>query len=257
LESRIAATSFEWLKHHGVSLLWLVPRVCVNEFISDNGVFVTGFAGIVVESVRGKEPSTSVEPPQIQKDQPWVGKGKHDERLLVSFSFNAPAKDIWESVVFYNMLFVKSPPSMTMTVIAALLLRIKLDHRVDSHDSHTGLDGTLQLLDLAHGRLQNTHLQAVDHTALGQIQTVVLVVLLLGERLLVLSGGLYGGCGMSIATAAFWGRETLWQSVAATELGNELGAVFCGVDGQGGGDDEEGLGEGANGELLARALVFG
>jgi len=44
--------------------------------------------------------------------------------------------------------------------------------------------------------------------------------------------------------------------VTAAELGYELGAVFCGVDGQSGGDDEERLGEGANGELLARALMF-
>ena len=92
---------------------------------------------------------------------------------------------------------------MTMTIITTLVLRVELDHRVDSHDSHTGLDGTLQLLDLAHGRLQNTHLQAVDNTALGKIQTVVLVVLLLGERLLVLSCRLHSGCGVSIAAAAF------------------------------------------------------
>jgi len=92
---------------------------------------------------------------------------------------------------------------MTVTVIAALLLRVELDHRIDSHDSHTRLNSTLQLLDLAHGGLQNTHLQAVDNTTLGQIQTVVLVVLLLGERLLILSGRLYGGCSMSITAAAF------------------------------------------------------
>ena len=98
---------------------------------------------------------------------------------------------------------------MTVTIIAALLLRIKLDHRVDSHNGYTSLDSTLQLLDLAHGRLQDTHLQAVDNTTLGQIQTVVLVVLLLGERLLILGGRLYGGCGMSISAAAFRGRETL------------------------------------------------
>lgn len=122
---------------------------------------------------------------------------------MVSFSFNARQK----VVVFYKMLLLL--PLVTVTVIAALLLRIKLDHRVNSHDSHTSLDSTLQLLDLAHGRLQNTHLQAVDNTTLGQVQTVVLVVLLFGERLLVLGGGLYGGCGVSIAAATFRGRETL------------------------------------------------
>jgi hypothetical protein len=58
---------------------------------------------------------------------------------------------------------------MTMTIITALLLRIKLNHGVNPHDSHTSLDSTLQLLDLAHGRLQDTHFQTVDNTALGKI----------------------------------------------------------------------------------------
>jgi hypothetical protein len=120
-----------------------------------------------------------------------------------------PAKTIRNPWYFYSMLFVTFPPLMTMTVITTLLLRIKLDHGIDSHDSHTSLDSTLQLLDLAHGRLQNTHLQAVDNTALGKIQTVVLVVLLLGERLFVFGGGLDGGCGVGVAAAAFGGREAL------------------------------------------------
>jgi hypothetical protein len=98
---------------------------------------------------------------------------------------------------------------MTMTIITALLLRVKLDHGVNSHDSHTSLNSTLQLLDLAHGRLQNTHLQTVDNTTLGQIQTVVLVVLLLGKRLFVFGGGLYGSCGVGVAAAAFRGGEAL------------------------------------------------
>lgn len=93
--------------------------------------------------------------------------------------------------------------SVTVTIITTLVLRIELDHRVDSHDGHTSLDSTLQLLDLAHGRLQDTHLQAVDNTTLGEVQTVVLVVLLLGKRFLVFGGGLYGGCGVCIAAATF------------------------------------------------------
>ena len=65
-----------------------------------------------------------------------------------------------------------------MPVIHAVttsLLRIELDERVDSHDRHTRLDGTLQLLYLAHARLQHTCFQTVVHPALGEVETVVLV----------------------------------------------------------------------------------
>lgn len=40
------------------------------------------------------------------------------------------------------------------------------------------------------------------------------------------------------------------------ELGDEVGGIFCCVDGEGAGDDEEGLGEFADGELFAGALVM-
>lgn len=99
--------------------------------------------------------------------------------------------------------------SVTVTIITTLVLGVELDHRVDSHNGHTGLDSTLQLLDLAHGGLQNTHLQAVDNATLGEVQTVVLVVLLLGKRFLVFGGGLYGSCGVCVAAATFRGREAL------------------------------------------------
>jgi hypothetical protein len=99
--------------------------------------------------------------------------------------------------------------SVTVTIITTLVLRVELDHRVDSHDGHTGLDSTLQLLDLAHGRFQNTHLQAVDNATLAEVQTVVFVVLLLGKRLLIFGGGLCGSCGVCITAATFRGREAL------------------------------------------------
>ena len=139
-----------------------------------------------------------------------AGKVKHvGLSLLVSFSFNAPQKNIGESMVFLQTCFFVPLSLVTMTIITALLLRIKLDHCVDSHDGHTGLDSTLQLLDLAHCRLQNTHLQTVDNTALGKVQTVVLVVLLLGERFFVLGGRLYSGCSVGVAATTFRGREAL------------------------------------------------
>lgn len=62
--------------------------------------------------------------------------------------------------------FSFNPPLVTVTIITTLVLRVKLDHGVDSHNGHAGLDGTLQLLDLAHGGLQDAHLQAVDDASL-------------------------------------------------------------------------------------------
>ena len=78
---------------------------------------------------------------------------------------------------------------MAVSIIFASLLRIELDERVNPHDSHTGLHGTLQLLHLAHAWLQDTQLQAISHAALGQIQAVVLIVLLARQGLLVFSSG--------------------------------------------------------------------
>jgi hypothetical protein len=83
-------------------------------------------------------------------------------------------------------------PLVTMPVIATLLLRIKLDQCVDTHDRHTGLNGGLQLLDLAHAGLKNTSLQAIMHLAIREVQTVVLIVLRLGKLLRILRRGVCG-----------------------------------------------------------------
>jgi len=48
----------------------------------------------------------------------------------------------------------------------------------------------------------------------------------------------------------------LGGGVVGAELGDKVGGVFGGVDGEGAGDDEEGLGEFANGELFTRALCY-
>ena len=47
----------------------------------------------------------------------------------------------------------------------------------------------------------------------------------------------------------------LAEGVAGAELGDEFAAVFCGVDGEGGGDGEEGGCEGSDGELFSRPLL--
>lgn len=72
---------------------------------------------------------------------------------------------------------------VTVSVILAPLLRVKLDQSVDPHDRHAGLDGTLELLDLAHAGLEHAGLQAVVHAALGQVEAVVAVALGLGDGL--------------------------------------------------------------------------
>ena len=128
-----------------------------------------------------------------------------------------------------------------MTVAIILLpLRVQLDHGINTHNGDASLDSTLELLDLTHAGLQNTGLEGVVDTALCQVETVVTVRLLLGDSLLLLVG---------IAVL-----HTLRQSMSDTELGDKLGRVLSGVDGQGLGDSQEGLGEFTDGELLARAL---
>lgn len=43
--------------------------------------------------------------------------------------------------------------------------------------------------------------------------------------------------------------------MSRAQLGNEFATVFCGVDRKCGRNDEEGGGESADGELLARTLL--
>lgn len=76
---------------------------------------------------------------------------------------------------------------MAVTVIRRLL-GVKLDDRVNAHDSYASFNGTLQLLDLAHAGLQHTGLEGIVDPSLRQIKTVVAVSLLLGDGLLLLVG---------------------------------------------------------------------
>jgi hypothetical protein len=78
--------------------------------------------------------------------------------------------------------------SLVAVAVVLRLLRVKLDDRINAHDGYASLHGTLQLLDLAHAGLQHTSLESIVNPALGQIQTVVAVSLLLGDGLLLLVG---------------------------------------------------------------------
>lgn len=132
---------------------------------------------------------------------------------------------------------------MPMPIIlpAPPLLRIQLNQRINPHNRDARLDGALQLLDLAHAGLQHAGLEAIVHLAVEQVQAVILVALAAGELFCVFGGGGVGG-------------GALGEGVAGAQLGDQLGAVFCGVYGEGFGDGEEGLGEGGYGELFTGAL---
>lgn len=78
---------------------------------------------------------------------------------------------------------------MSVAVVAALLLRVKLDQRIDPHDRNACLHSTLELLHLAHARLEHAGFDAVVHAALGQVETVVAVALGLGDGFGVGVGG--------------------------------------------------------------------
>lgn len=121
-----------------------------------------------------------------------------------------------------------------MPVITTLLLRIKLDQCVDTHDRHARLDGGLQLLNLAHAGLKDTGLEAVMYFAVCEVQTVVLVILRLGELFCVLRRGICGVDG------------SLRKRVSGSQVGDKLGCVFRGVDGESLGDGEKSLGKGCN-----------
>lgn len=127
-----------------------------------------------------------------------------------------------------------------MPIILRRLFGVQLDHGIDTHDSNAGLDGTLQLLDLAHARLEHASLNGVVDAALHEVETVVLVRLLLGNGLLILVGSAF--------------LEALRNGVTYTQLGDKFGGVLGSVDSEGLGDDKEGLSELANGELFTGAL---
>lgn len=124
---------------------------------------------------------------------------------------------------------------MSVTIIFGPLLRIKLDERVNTHDSDASLNGGLELLDLAHAGLEDTLLQLVDEPTTGKVKTVVLVVLLLGRVLLG------RGRGVGVVSSA------LRHRVPAAQLSDELTAILSCVDGQGGRDDQERLCKRADG----------
>lgn len=129
-------------------------------------------------------------------------------------------------------------------ITTTLLLRVQLDQCVDTHDGDASFDGRLELLDLAHARLKHTSLQAVVYLAICEVETVVLVVLRLGQLFRILRGRI---C---------WVDGSLREGVSRSQVGHKLGSILCGVDGEGLRDGEEGLGESCNSELLTRALCI-
>jgi hypothetical protein len=127
-------------------------------------------------------------------------------------------------------------------ILAAPLLGVQLDQRVNTHNGDTGLNRRLELLDLAHAGLEHTSLEAVMYLAVREVQTIVLVVLRLGELLSVLGRGVRGvDC-------------SLREGVTGAEVGDELGGILGRVDCERLGNGEESLREGSDGQLLTGAL---
>jgi hypothetical protein len=131
---------------------------------------------------------------------------------------------------------------MAVSIIFSRPFRVQLDHSVNTHDSDTCLDGTLQLLHLAHAGFQHTGFDRVDDSAFGQVKSVVLVCLLLGDCLFFFVG------------IAF--LNALGDCMANSKLSNKFGRILGCVDGESFGNDEEGLRKFTNGELFPGALFF-
>ena len=163
---------------------------------------------------------------------------------------------------------------------AATFLRIQPDQGIDAHDGDAGLDGALELLDLAHAGLDDARLEHVAHLADREVEAVVAVRLGARERLLVRGRGRVArrrrrvACGRSVRRGrrprpGAGGRRrrrrrcrrrrrrrsALRQCVARTQLGDQVRRVERGVDGERLGYDEQRGRERADGELFARALV--
>lgn len=107
-------------------------------------------------------------------------------------------------------------------------LRLKLDEVVDSEDGDGRLGGELQRLYLRDRGFEDTGQHVVPEGAVGEIQAVVLEVLVL-----------------------LVARVGLARVVIGPQLGNQVRGVLGRVDCQGLGNDEQGLGEVGDGQLLS------
>ena len=101
----------------------------------------------------------------------------------------------------------------------------KLDEVVNSEDCDGCLGGELERFDLGDGGFEDAGLLVVPHHALVEVQAAVLQVsvLLLGLR----------------------------RVVVGAELGHQVGSILGGIDRQGLGDDQQGLGEVSDGQLFS------
>ena len=109
--------------------------------------------------------------------------------------------------------------------------RINFDSSINPQNANTSLHSTLQTPDLAHTGLQHPRIKIIPDLPLCQIQSIEPVSSFL---LLPLC-------------------STLRGSMVCAKLGNEIGRIFGGVDGELFGDDEEGGGEFSDGELFPGA----
>lgn len=120
---------------------------------------------------------------------------------------------------------------MPMRIFPTFLFRCDLNTIVYSQQTRRSFQRTFQTPDLADRRFEHSDLPIVNHFAVEQVKTV--------EH-----------------QASFWvgKRSVLSGIVICSKLCNEIGGIFCGVDGEGFGDGEKGSSEFCDGQLFSRPL---
>ena len=121
---------------------------------------------------------------------------------------------------------------MTMRILFPLLW-LHRNRIINPQQARRRFQRALQAFNLAHGRLQHARLAIVNNFAIQQVQAVH-------------------------HQSTLWVAErcSLGGVVICPELGDEVGAVLGGVDGQRFGNGQEGVGEFSNRQLFARALYI-
>lgn len=65
---------------------------------------------------------------------------------------------------------INQAPLMPMPIILTTpLFRIKFNKRINTHNSHTSLNSTLELLNLTHAGLQHSHLERINNPSFAEI----------------------------------------------------------------------------------------
>ena len=144
---------------------------------------------------------------------------------------------------------------MPIILASTTLLRIKLNQRINPHNRHTSLHGTLELLDFTHARLKHARFHTVVYSTLYEVKAIILVALRLSKRFSIRisvarSRALWRfWCAVCLLRLGWDGcgfGSPLAEGMSRAQLGDEFAAIFCCVYRESCGDGEEGGGEGAD-----------